>query len=281
MWSRCGNAIDAHGPVVIMRAMVRNRFSRFETFARRLVEGSIGRLIGDEALTLQIATRLIQALEDSQRQDASPTGYLIALNPADLRSRTHEIPELESRLAKYVSTMDRHGESGKGKRVVIRLVPDETMRPGNVGVEASYERPAGGTTGVLNHDDEVTIRQLRLLDAFLIVNGRRHFALDKPLIRIGRRVDNDVIIDSPAVSRQHAHIRWRHGRFIIYDVGSRGGIQVNGEPIREYVLAPGDLISLAERVPLIYGEGLESRKTLSVTDKSAHDTLAYSNGDDV
>ncbi len=264
-----------------MRAMVRNRFSRFETFARRLVEGSIGRLIGDEALTLQIATRLIQALEDSQRQDTTPTGYLIALNPADLGSRTHEIPELESRLAKYVSTMDRHGESGKGKRVVIRLVPDETMRPGNVAVEASYERRAGGTTGVLNHDDDVTIRQLRLLDAFLIVNGRRHFALDKPLIRIGRRVDNDVIIDSPAVSRQHAHIRWRHGRFIIYDVGSRGGIQVNGEPIREYVLAPGDLISLAERVPLIYGEGLESRKTLSISDKSANDTLAYSNGDDV
>jgi len=263
-----------------MRAMVRNRFSRFERFVRRLVEGSIGRLIGDEDLTRRIAARLVQALEDSQLQSDSPTGYHIALNPADLRSRSAEIAELEARIARYLTTIGPHGEAGKKKGVVIRLVPDETLRPGDVYVEASYEHRAGGTTSVLNQGDDITIKQLRLLDAFLIVNGRRHVALDKPLIRIGRRIDNDVIIDSPAVSRQHAHLRWRHGRFILYDVGSRGGIQVNGERIKEYVLAPGDLISLAERVPLIYGEGLESRKSLTVSDSSASDTLAYSNGDD-
>ncbi len=92
-------------------------------------------------------------------------------------------------------------------------------------------------------------------------------------------MDNDVIIDIATVSRQHAHIRWRHGRFIIFDVGSRGGVQLNGEPITESVLAPGDLITLSEQVPLIYGEGLESRQSLP-NNNGAQDTLAYSPDDD-
>jgi pSer/pThr/pTyr-binding forkhead associated (FHA) protein len=93
------------------------------------------------------------------------------------------------------------------------------------------------------------------VDAFLIVQGRRHAPLDRPVITLGRRADNDIVIDSPAVSRQHAQLRWRYGRVILYDLGSRAGTLVNGSPITEAVLQPGDLISLSD-VTLIYGEGL-------------------------
>ena len=97
------------------------------------------------------------------------------------------------------------------------------------------------------------------LDAFLIVNGRRHIPLDKPLLTVGRRMDNDIVIDSPAVSRKHAQMRWRYGRFILYDAGSRAGLRVNGQPAQEWVLRPGDVINLVDDVSLIYGEGAEER----------------------
>lgn len=260
--------------------MVRNHISRFEALARRLVEGSVGRLIGDEGLTLQIAARLAGSVEESQKDGAAPIAYHVLLNPSDLRLMEPELADLELQLTRHASSLVQHSEAARRSQAMVRLVPDETMRRGSVAVQPSYERDEGNTTGILTPGVHDSLEKLRLVDAFLIVNGRRHVALDKPLIKIGRRMDNDVIIDSPTVSRQHAHIRWRHGRFIIFDVGSRGGVQLNGERIMESVLAPGDLVTLSEQVPLIYGEGLESRQSLPKDNNGTQDTLAYSTDDD-
>ncbi|HZD10396.1 MAG TPA: FHA domain-containing protein [Candidatus Binatia bacterium] len=260
--------------------MVRKQISRFEALARRVVEGSVGRLVGNEGLTYQIAARLSTAVEESELAGVCPPSYQIAINPQDLRLIEAQVPELERRLARYVSALRQTGVFTPSRRAAIRLVPDETVHRGDVAVEASAANGAGETTSVLDPSAAPTLERLRMLDAFLIVNGRRHVALDKPLIKIGRRIDNDVIIDLPIVSRQHAHVRWRHGRFIIYDVGSRGGIQLNGERVRECVLAPGDLITLSERVPLIYGEGLENRRALPSKHDGTQDTQAFAPEDD-
>jgi pSer/pThr/pTyr-binding forkhead associated (FHA) protein len=92
------------------------------------------------------------------------------------------------------------------------------------------------------------------LDAYLIVDGQRHVPLTKPVTSLGRNIDNDVVLDAPTVSRQHAQIRWRYGRFILYDVSNRGHTQVNNQTVNETVLKSGDVISLSD-VKLIYGEG--------------------------
>ncbi len=94
---------------------------------------------------------------------------------------------------------------------------------------------------------------LKKTDAFLIIKGRHHLPLDKPLITLGRLTDNDIVLDAPAVSRRHAQIRWRFGRFVLYDLGGRGRTSVNGQTVIESVLHPGDVISLSG-VKLIYGE---------------------------
>lgn len=261
-----------------MPAMVRNHISRFEALARRLVEGSVGRLIDNEDLILQIAAQLAHAVENSLKSGEPPTAYHVLLNPTDLNSMEADAADLELQLAHHASSLVQNSMAFRGSQVLVRLVPDETTAQGTILVEASFERDEGSTTGVLVPLSDPSLEKLQLLDAFIIVNGRRHVALDKPLIKIGRRMDNDVIIDIPTVSRQHAHIRWRHGRFIIFDVGSRGGVQLNGEPITESVLAPGDLITLSEQVPLIYGEGLESRQSLP-NNNGTQDTLAYSPDD--
>ncbi|HSM55131.1 MAG TPA: FHA domain-containing protein, partial [Candidatus Sulfomarinibacteraceae bacterium] len=64
------------------------------------------------------------------------------------------------------------------------------------------------------------------------------------------------------------------GRFILYDLGSRGGITVNGERAKECLLQPGDLIALSDKIPLIYGEGLENRAELEIGDDGGQDTMA-------
>ncbi len=47
-------------------------------------------------------------------------------------------------------------------------------------------------------------------------------------MRIGRGSDNDVIINDGRVSRYHAVITYEHGHFLLYDLESKNGVQLNG-----------------------------------------------------
>lgn len=64
-------------------------------------------------------------------------------------------------------------------------------------------------------------------------------------VTIGRGLDNDVIYsDETRVSRQHARIEFKYGQFLLFDLNSTNGTLVNGRPVTQIVLTPGDRISL-------------------------------------
>ena len=90
-------------------------------------------------------------------------------------------------------------------------------------------------------------------DAFIIVDGIKVIPLNQPLIRIGRRVENNLVLDDPRVSRSHAELRAINGRYVLFDLNSTGGTFVNGVRITQTVVYPGDVISLAG-VNLVYGQ---------------------------
>jgi hypothetical protein len=89
--------------------------------------------------------------------------------------------------------------------------------------------------------------------AFLVVEGRQHFELKQPVIRIGRKLDNDLVLDDPHVSREHFRLIARNRRYLLEDLGSTAGTRVNGRKVNEHFLQPGDVINVAS-VDLIYGE---------------------------
>ena len=62
---------------------------------------------------------------------------------------------------------------------------------------------------------------------------------------IGRHKRSDIIIDLPTISRSHAVLtRYDDGSWTISDIGSKGGVQVNGQDTALCALEPGDVISL-------------------------------------
>lgn len=62
---------------------------------------------------------------------------------------------------------------------------------------------------------------------------------------IGRHKKSDVVIDEPAVSRNHAVLtRYDDGSWTITDTDSESGILVNGEPVDIAVLTPEDVLSI-------------------------------------
>lgn len=80
--------------------------------------------------------------------------------------------------------------------------------------------------------------------AYLIVNNQV-FSLDKELVNIGRKLDNDIVIHDTRVSRNHAQMREVDGQFVILDLNSTGGTFVNDQRITKTVLYSGDTLSLS------------------------------------
>lgn len=72
----------------------------------------------------------------------------------------------------------------------------------------------------------------------------RIIRLDKELIKLGRREDNDIVLDDMFVSRSHAEVARQGNVFIIRDLKSRFGTFVNGDRVTEQPLHYGDEIQV-------------------------------------
>lgn len=67
---------------------------------------------------------------------------------------------------------------------------------------------------------------------YIVVEGedfpRQTIQLDKPL-RIGRRADNDIVIDGMMISRYHVRLEPTERGWVMIDNGSTSGFWVNNE----------------------------------------------------
>lgn len=246
--------------------------SKFERIVQELIEGTFNRLFGGQILPQMIAVKLARSLETSSyntnRQIANH--YEVFLHPRDVTQVESESPELIKHLQRYLLQLAAEANFPLTDLPFIVVKGDELLQEQQVRVAASYD-PTRDSNATRQHRrqllDEAVRDALRAVDAFLILNGGQHISLESPMISIGRRMDNDIVLDSPSVSRRHAQIRWRYNHFIIYDSGSRAGVKVNGQKIRECVLQPGDVIVLAD-VTLVYGEGA-TRSMLPISQKKS------------
>ncbi|NLA68996.1 MAG: FHA domain-containing protein [Gammaproteobacteria bacterium] len=108
----------------------------------------------------------------------------------------------------------------------IRLVPSEPPRQPEAGF--------GDSTGEAG-DVRVVLRG---------VGGQYHgrsFTLERPRL-VGRAPESDIRIDEAAFAERHARLEMLRGEVVLRDLGSAEGSQVNGEPVRDAVLRPGDQV---------------------------------------
>jgi pSer/pThr/pTyr-binding forkhead associated (FHA) protein len=63
---------------------------------------------------------------------------------------------------------------------------------------------------------------------------------------IGRGADNNIVLDSPQVSRRHARIECAGGRCTVEDLGSTNGLFVNQRRVSRAVLSPGDRLRFGD-----------------------------------
>ncbi len=129
----------------------------------------------------------------------------------------------------------------------IRLAKKNSLLPTEVRVKANTSNPITGQTSAVAAKvepvaDEPTRRNMQ---GCLILEDESNYYLDLPVINIGRKSNNHLVIDDLRVSRTHAQIRTAESGYMIFDTGSTGGTYINGERVTQRQLKPGDVISLA------------------------------------
>lgn len=246
--------------------MPKKPLERFEIMAQRWAERSLGRLFGGRLDPVEISADLARAIENNQQGGYAPNEFRVQLHPVDYADMRTKWPDVAAILAHYVLQISRELRLQLATDPTVELVASPDIARHYAHIHAAHKAVPIEETAVFRPIREYDpLAMLHERDAFLIVNGRRHVPLDKPQLTIGRRTDCDIVVEGRTVSRRHAQLRWRFGKFIIYDLGSRAGTFINGERVEECVLRVGDLVQLAD-VKLIYGEGSAETQQMRAVD---------------
>ncbi len=239
--------------------MKRSPLSRVESLIRRVVEEPFTWLADNPLDPFRLATYLVHFFEDGPADSPPPNHFTIHVSSADYATVADQPAELEAQVSEYVRLLAERRGIHLTEPVSVTFAADPGEQPQRARIVPSRvtEGDEGGTEVFMMDAGDAVMEGIRAVDAFLIVQGRQHIALDRPVTRIGRRMDNDIVLDMPSVSRQHAQIRWRQRYFVLYDVSLHGQTAVNGRPTREHILRSGDVIALSD-VMLVYGEGRDA-----------------------
>jgi hypothetical protein len=241
-----------------MPSMMQDHLSRFEDRIQQIVEGGFARLFAGRLHPREVATRLARAMEDRAYPDAegrmtAPDIYVIRLNPADHEALLEAEPMIARSLAEDLVELAQTGELALSGFPEVRLLADAEVEPYHVEISAQLRGLHLETTEGYPLDLET----IPTPNAAILLNGDRHVPLDRPILNLGRQRDNHIIIDDVRVSRHHAQMRVRFGKYVIFDLGSSGGTTVNGKITKEAVLQSGDVVGLAGAT-FIYVEETQS-----------------------
>src|SRR5262252_1617504 len=85
--------------------------------------------------------------------------------------------------------------------------------------------------------------------ALVFVQGseQKNIILNRTPFSVGRKVDKDLVIADPRVSRDHAQIMQEGTSFFLEDLGSKHGTFINGERIQRQKLERGDRLEFGAR----------------------------------
>ncbi len=240
----------------IMTAMA--KLSQIEAWIERLVEEPFVRLFSRRLLPHAVAAAMARALEDAERplpdgRQVIPGVIQIDLHPDDWAALHVQDPAIETRLTQALQHLASTFNLALSGTANVRLHPDESVPLRTLRVTPITAPADEATQRLPTSGRQPPAAQSTPQAWLLLVPDGQSFPLTQALVRIGRALDNDLILNDPRVSRYHALMRQRYGRYLLQDLGSRSGSQVNGYPVQEVLLRSGDIISLGG-CELIYAE---------------------------
>ncbi len=221
-----------------------------------LVEGTFGRVFRSEVRPMELARKLVREMDEHRTTSVSrvyvPNEYHVWLSPQD-RARYEGVEhEVIDELCAYLLEHARREELVLPGRPSIDFHTDEDLTLGEFGIQARLVRPEDGPVAADDIPQSAPSRSAgetmiystserlrgplddsharRGARAILLVGGRRLLLPPEGGV-IGRSRECDVVIEDSGISRRHAEVSLTPEGWVLHDLGSTNGVQVNDEPL--------------------------------------------------
>jgi hypothetical protein len=251
-------------------------------FERRLegaVEGLFARAFRSGVQPVELGKRLVREVEDGRTVGVNrvyvPNVYLYELSPGDRERFANYEQALGQELAALAVETARERGWGMLGPARIEFETAEDLEQGRfrlsgrveaAEVEADHAAGSAGAAaaapGVGPHTamlpGQRPSQRVRAPATLVLISGGqpvRVYPLGAAELTIGRADQSDIALSDPGVSRNHARVLREGDDFIVEDLRSTNGTEVNGQSVRRRRLADGDGIKLASSTLQFRREG--------------------------
>lgn len=247
-----------------------------ERFFERLFERPAARLFQERVERVQIQRGIERAMESErvvrERRTYVPSRYRVLLSSADAAALDGDLAALARDLAEATRVYARAHQYILDTRPTVEVIGSDSVAAGDVRVYAdraplpTVKAPTGqpepaaasGAVAVDAGDDgaELVPGATAVFAAPRPNTPRAQLAVRTPgqpvsrlnvrpgTIRLGRALDNEIVLADDRVSRHHGQISIRLGMLVYTDLGSTNGSYLNGALVTEIALGPGDVLMI-------------------------------------
>lgn len=248
--------------------------SKFESMMQGIVEGTFGRIFRSGLQQVELSSKLTRAMDNNLQlgpdRRIAPNLYDVFLSTRDYAHFAGYSRTLGQQLGERLIAVARERGYMLPSRPVVRLHEDTSLITGETRIQTQVLDPRTLPDEVANADagvDETRVmssdeaRELARqadqepqrptngippawLTLYRPTRGKA-MQITKPVMHLGRHLTNDVVVNDKRVSRHHAELRYEHGQFVLYDLGSTNGVGINGVMTHQPVpLKNNDMISV-------------------------------------
>lgn len=289
---------------------VMDKLAKLDSSLQRGLDNSMAALFGGKVVPEEVEELVKQEAQDSlvvtdRDEYVAPNVYAVGVSSKDLEnlSQNRDLPvDLADQLMRYV----RNKQWFLDGPVVVRIAEESGLRTGQLRVSsyidtmpdvvsgfdaivAEPKKKRQGARSQLKEDamSEPNANPQNPQDAgearvsLLLQDGSsRTYLVHEGSNILGRSNDSDFRLPDTGVSRQHAEITWDGQVAVLVDLQSTNGTTVNDEPVENWMLADGDVITLGHssiEVRIIGGEEQPQANASQpeFTDSVAHPSTEY------
>jgi hypothetical protein len=230
---------------------------RIEAQLKKLFEQSLLKIFFNVQEGPTLIEDLMHAMRDNLQtaidgEIYAPDNYVIEVSPHDLSEwQAHQ--DILDEMAESIYNIGKAEgfEFIKTPEIILKSDPSSVHHNFVIHAKVSKQSTQLPDTAAMTQAERKAISPSLPENAILVIGGKTNFTLEKPVIDIGRHSQNDLVLDDLHVSRHHAQLRAINEQYVIFDVGSTGGIFLNERKITRATLQSGDVIRIG-LVNLIY-----------------------------
>lgn len=252
-----------------------DRLAKLDSSIQRGLDNSMAAVFGGKVVPAEIEELIKQEAQDSvvvtdNDELVAPNVYAVGVSSKDLEnlSQQRDLPaDLAEQLMRYVRNQGWFLDGP----AVVRIAEESGLRTGQLrvssyidtvpdvasGFDAIYAEPspkAAHTRGPHSQEQESTMSEPNSINpgtssrpavSLLLQDGSsRTYLVHEGSNILGRSNEADFRLPDTGVSRQHAEITWDGEVAVLVDLQSTNGTTVNDEPVENWMLADGDVITV-------------------------------------